>query len=155
MAEEAPISPKKSQDNPNPQQPIQDDPNPQPDQPDPSQNPNPNVSLPPPPLAPPSINPYAPPSFRPAAPPVPLPMPPQFSPIPNASFQPQSHGVQPPGVGPGSGPGGLVYAQQQQQQMMRPTYMQMPNGYLPMPPPGGFIDLFSFYVYTAIYIHDT
>ncbi|KAL8121226.1 RNA-binding motif protein 25-like isoform X1 [Apium graveolens] len=129
MAEEAPISPEKpqTQDNTtNPTQPTSDNPNPQPDQPDPSQFPNPNLTLPPPPL------PYAPPSFRPAAPPVPLPMPPQFSPIPNSSFQPQNHGVQPPGVGPGSGPGGLVYPQQ----MMRPTYMQMPNGYLPMPPPG-------------------
>lgn len=142
MAEEAPISPEKpqTQDNTNSQQPTSDNPNPQPDQPDPSQIPNPNLTLPPPPL------PYAPPSFRPAAPPVPLPMPPQFSPMPNSSFQPQNHGVQPPGVGPGPGsgsvsvPGGLVYPQQ----MMRPSYMQMPNGYLPMPPPGGFLPLFSF-----------
>lgn len=121
MAEEAtpPVSPEKPQPhhniNPNPQQPTSD----------PSLIHKPNLNLPLPPIAP---------SFRPAAPPVPLPMPPQFSPIPNSNFQPQNHGVQPPGVGPGPGPGpgGLVYPQQ----MMRPSYMQqMPNAYLPMPPP--------------------
>lgn len=111
MAEEA--------SKPQPQAQADNNPIPEPNQPDPSQIGNPNLS---------SL-PYAPPSFRPAAPPVPLPMAPQFSPIPNCSYQPG--GVEPPGVG--SGPGGLVY----QQQMMRPSYMQMPNGYLPMPPPGG------------------
>ncbi|KAK9050947.1 hypothetical protein SSX86_027572 [Deinandra increscens subsp. villosa] len=109
-------------------------------------NPNPNVTnlqptaVPPPP---PQIQSFAPPSFRPATLHVPPPTAPQFSPVPNPSFQNlQNHGiqgqvqvqVQPPGVmvqPPSQSSGAMPSVVPQ---MMPPHYGQQPmRMYAPLP----------------------
>lgn len=107
-------------------------------------NPNPSINnSQPPAIAPPQqqqqVQSFVSPSIHPSFRPVPIPSAPQFSPIPNPTFQ--NHAiqaqVQPPGV---MAPAQVHYGQQP----MR-MYAPMPNGYqmaVPVPqgtmnPPGG------------------
>lgn len=152
------------------QQPAPDNPNPinsdLPNSTIPSLNPNPNPNItnsqstPPPPQIQPSQVSILPPSFRS---PVPLPsVTPQFSPIPNPSFQ--NHAiqgqiqVQPPGVMMPTqyGQPGQIPGQMPGQQGMR-MYAPIPNGYQmagaqgTMNPPGGlffvkFVKFVGFYL---------